>query len=477
MLRYHSFLILILALIGITTGCPPSTPPSQKPLTPVAVKPVYNLVRTFGGSGYDDTFKAILDNSGNLLIAGTFQGDVDLDPGPNEQRFRSQYNDIFFSKFDPNGNLVWVKVLSGPGLSDICYSISVDSLNNLYLTGSFSGTIDLDPGSGSFNVTSKGKEDIFAAKYDTNGKFLSGFAWGGIGNDRGIDIDVDSTGNIYICGYFTGTVDFNPGPPNDIRQSNGGQDLFLSKFAPNGMYIWAQTWGSPDVSDSCNSLALDASNAIFVTGTNNNDLFARKFNSDSNLLKEFAWTFEGDQFGWDIIVDYAGNIIITGGFSAKIGLDQAPQPEIHTSSGGHDIFLLKLSGNLDYIWLKTWGGSGIWDEGHGLSANNAGEIFITGRFEDEIDFDPGSAIDLHKSLGGTDVFMSKFDTSGNFKWAVTWGGTGIWDEGHGLAVAQSGNIFIVGKFMESVNFNTGTSTDIRSSNGDSDVFMSKFVSQ
>jgi hypothetical protein len=106
-----------------------------------------------------------LDSNGNIYTTGYFAGVVDFDPGPGTFYLWSEWGmpDIFISKLDSNGGFVWAKSM-GAGSDDIGHDIAVDSSDNVYTTGHFGGTVDFDPGPGTFNLTSVGGVDIFVSK-------------------------------------------------------------------------------------------------------------------------------------------------------------------------------------------------------------------------------------------------------------------------------------------------------------------------
>ena len=87
----------------------------------------------------------------------------------------------------------------------------MDASGNVYTTGYFQGTVDFDPGAGTFNLTSAGLQDIFISKLDAAGNFVWAKQLGGTLNDVGYSIALDTSGNVYTTGFFRDTVDFDPG--------------------------------------------------------------------------------------------------------------------------------------------------------------------------------------------------------------------------------------------------------------------------
>jgi len=256
--------------------------------------------------------------------------------------------------------------------------------------------------------------------------------WGGIGSDEGFGVAIDGSGNTYITGHFYDTVDFNPGPGVDEHTSNGIENIFLSKFNSNGEFQWARTWG----------------------GTGYNDT------------------------GYGIAVDAGGNAYITGYFDGTADFDPGPGVDEHTAKGLTDIFLTKLDSNGEFQWARTWGGEDFYgDGGHGAAIDGSSCIYIAGSFGGTVDFDPGPGVDEHTSKGGGDIFLSKFDSNGEFLWARTWGGGNIFaDFGNGVTIDGTGNAYVMGGFWGNVDFDPGPGVDKHKSNGAMDLFLSKLDS-
>ena len=90
----------------------------------------------------------------------------------------------------------------GGGSDDWGRSTTVDAAGNGYTTGFFKGTVDFDPGAGTFNITSVGGRDIFITKLDAAGNLVWAKGMGGASDDEGFSIAVDASGNVYTTGYF-----------------------------------------------------------------------------------------------------------------------------------------------------------------------------------------------------------------------------------------------------------------------------------
>jgi hypothetical protein len=178
-----------------------------------------------GGSGI------AVDGAGSVYTTGWFQGTTDFDPGPGTSNLSSADSaDIFVSKLDRDGSLIWVKQMGGTSY-DAGSGIAVDAAGNVYTTGYFGGTADFDPGPDTFNLSSAGGPDIFVSKLNSAGNSVWAKQMGGMNGDAGYGIAVDAAGNVYTTGLFISTADFDSGPGTFNLSSAGGPDIFVSKLS------------------------------------------------------------------------------------------------------------------------------------------------------------------------------------------------------------------------------------------------------
>ena len=450
----------------------------------------YEWAKTFGGTKSDYAYSVTVDASGNIYTTGYFEGTADFDPGSGSDNHTSNGGtDIFVQKMDANGNLLWAKTFGGSDY-DKAYSIAVDANGNVFVTGEFGGTVDFDPGSGTDNHTSNGGADIFVEKLDANGNFLWAKTFGssGYNQDVGNSIAVDANGNVFVTGWFSDTVDFDPGSGTDNHTSNGGADIFVEKLNANGDFQWAKTFGEANY-DRGYGITVDNSGNVYTigsfldtvdfdpgTGTDNHssskfDIFIQKLDATGNYV--WTKTFGGtdDDYGQSVVIDDSGNIYSTGYFGETADFDPGTGTDNHSSNGEADIFVQKLNANGDFQWAKTFGGPEL-DNGLDVAVDANSNVYTVGIFNNTVDFDPGTSTDNHSSNGGYDVFIQKLDANGNFVWANTFG-SGDYDYGKGIAVETTGNIYTAGYFNDAVDFDPGTGTDNHSSNGETDIFVHK----
>lgn len=254
----------------------------------------YVWAKSVGGSGNDYGNSMVIDASGKVMISGGFESTVDFDPGSGTANLTSSgSSDIYILKLDDSGNFIWAKSMGGSGY-EFSNSIAVDTSGNVYTTGLFDGTPDFDPGSGTSTLVVAGPYDIFISKLNSSGNYVWAKGIGGTDNDVGQSIIVDNAGNIYVTGFFSGTVDFDPGTGTSNLASNGSVDIFLLKLLSSGNFAWAKGIG----------------------GTS-------------------------DDLGTSVIVDNFGNVYTTGYFSGKVNFNPVSGASYLSSYGSTDIFLLR----------------------------------------------------------------------------------------------------------------------------------------
>ena len=395
----------------------------------------FTWARRWGAGVFDDGRSIMVDGLGNVYITGSFFDTVDFDPGPGTFNLTSAGSfDVFVSKLDSGGNFTWARRWGGAGGFEEGLGISVDGLGNVYTTGIFEGTVDFDPGPGTFNLTSAGVVDVFVSKLDSSGNFAWARRWGGENYDDGTDIVVDGLGNVYTTGSFFDTVDFDPGPGTFNLTSAGNMDVFVSKLDSSGNFVWARRWGG---------IAFDQ--------------------------------------GWGISVDGLGNIYTTGDFQDTVDFDPGPGTFNLTNADNSDVFVSKLSqacepppppicnGQTATIYVNAQGiivgGPNNGQVYNGiLNGTNGADVIVGTNGKDEI-----------SGGGGNDVICGGGDND------VLAGGAGndrILGEGGNdtLAGGNGSDIFTGGLGADKFNGGGGTdtATDFTPSQGDTKSSLENF---
>jgi len=417
-----------------------------------------------GGNFFDEGHGIAGDASGNYYVTGGFVSSITF--GTTTLTSISDY-DVFVVKYDVTGNVIWAKSAGGSG-ADIGRSIAVDAGGNCYVTGEFrNSSITF----GSTTLTNNGDRDIFVVKYDASGNLVWAKSNGGPNYDLALGIAVDAGGNCYVTGQFQDSITFGT-----TMLTGSWRDMFLAKYDPAGNVAWARGAGGSS-SEVGNGIALDINGNCYLTGvfsstsitfgsitlTNNgagnSDFFVTKYDPSGNVVWAKSSGGSGDEMGNNIAVDASGNCYVTGIFrssSLTVG------PATLTCNGIFDIFAIKYDSLGNAVWAKSAGGSDA-DRGLSIAVDAIGNCYVTGHFySNSITF---GTTTLTKN-GSPDIFVTKYDSSGNVVWAKGAVGSA---SGESIEVDASGNCYVTGYFGNSCTFGSITITV----SSHSDMFIAK----
>ena len=385
--------------------------------------PNFEWAAGFGSVSQDMGKDIVVDSEGYVYTTGTFNFTVDFDPGPGVFELTSDTNSgIFFTKFDPNGGFVWAKMMGG----NYATGIEIDSLGYIYSVGLFDDSAEFDPGPMEYWMYSNGPADIYLTKMDNSGNLIWAKQIGDVGYNWCYSLDLDKDANIYLSASYNSTFDIDPDTTVYYLNATGSRNIFVLKLNSDGQFIWAK--GMPG----------------------------------SGYVTPKSISVGGD-----------GSIATSGFFSGTFDFDPDPLGTLNlTSNGSDDIYVVKLNPSGDLIWAKSIGGSGI-DWCYSVAMDNSGNVFTTGRFQQTVDFDPGPSNYFLTSVGSNDRFTLKLDSSGNFSWVETIGGTGGGD-GYSITTDKNGNVYTTGNFSGFAYLNPGSGGLSLNSNGGSDLFIVKY---
>jgi hypothetical protein len=206
--------------------------------------------------------------SGDIVLAGYFNGIVDLDPGPGvDIHEEGGWHETFIVKLDPNGGFKWAKswTAGGDEFPQSTPAIAIDPDDNIRVTHEFMLLTDLDPGPGIDVRYSSGGTDVFISKFDPDGNYISAITWGGLHDDIVDGMLIDHSNSIWVGGRFGGTVDFDPGPGVDEHTAAPEPyGSYLSRFDLEGDYLGVQIW---DQDWPMHDIACDDFNNVYFGGT------------------------------------------------------------------------------------------------------------------------------------------------------------------------------------------------------------------
>ncbi|MBK9318672.1 MAG: SBBP repeat-containing protein [Bacteroidetes bacterium] len=249
--------------------------------------------------------------------------------------------------------------------------------------------------------------------------------------------------------------------------SLGNADMYLAKFDASNQLVWAKKRGiSQD--EYCNDAAIDSAGNIYSVGLWNTDVYVYK----SNPMGDTVWTrrIAATQFyssAYSVATDAAGNVYVTG---LHYGLTLFPG-----TLGGSDVFVLKYNTNGTLLWSRTFGGTSS-ETGTGIAVDGSGNVYTIGNFRGLVDFNPSTAaVDTFflTSNGSSDIFITKFDSSGTFRWAVHAGGLAS-DLARDIVTDALGNIYVSSVFVNMATYGSTVLTAVSSVS--SDVAISKLDS-
>ncbi len=443
-----------------------------------------------GGSAQEYMFFAsTIDQSSNVFTSGTFQGPCDFDPGPGVFNINNKAADGYISKLDASGNFIWAKQLRSKNICEP-WAMVTDNLSNVFVTGTYVDSLDLDPGIGNFYVNSSG---AFFLKLDQNGNFQWGASFTatcGACASQGYDVGVDALGNSIATGYFTSIVDFDPGPGTYTLDAGPfSSDAYIVKLSPTGSLVWAKQLQSSairstDVDASGNIIVCGEFSAItdfdpalttFTLDASSGATFIAKFDPNGNLIwaKQFGSGPGGTTTCWDLKVSSFGDIYVGGEFQISTDLDPGPAIVTYTTNSNADYFILKLDGTGNYQWGYTSSNVSGYEYIFSLDVDASGDVYMTGCFDSAVDFDPGVGTYTLSSLGSEDVYHFKLDASGNFMWANNLGGGG-YNIGLGINVDAAGSVYTVGYLNGIADFDPSPlSQTILTPVGSEDIFVQK----
>lgn len=446
-------------------------------------------VKKSGGVVDDRANGIALDGSGNVYLTGSFQGTATFG---NTILTSSGNNDVFVAKYDASGNVHRAHNPVGLVQDAVGNSIAVDQSGNIYVTGSFKGTASFG------NTTLIGDEaTIFIAKYSSSGTPLWAQKVNGTYTGGGTSIRFDKLSNVYLLGNFYGTAAFGSTTLNSTTDKNlGGTILFIAKYDTSGKLLWAKKGGEANTTivneyESSggtivgNSMDIDGAGNLYITGnftgtanfgdvvlvnTNHtpsfNDAFVAKYDASGNPL----WAKQIGGQTWErgraLAADNMGGVYVTGDFRGTATFGNGSV----TTKGVQDVFVARYDAFGVLQWVKQLGVSSYAGDNGGVAVDNAGNAYVTGSFNGTAAFD-----NMSLSSSSYDMFVVKYDGSGNVIWAKKAGGTG-YESGMSIALDALGNSYVTGIFTGTTTFGNFSFTNNGESDpfGNYDVFIAKF---
>lgn len=357
----------------------------------------------------------------------------------------------------------WAKALSDTGNLNLPGKIVVDKMGNTTAIGSYKGRLTLSPTN---FILSNGDYDIYLVRYNDIGQVSWVKSLGGIGDDRGVGITIDSSGNVLISGRIAQTVSF--GTQSIIV--NGGGDIFIAKIDSLGNPIWARSYGGFDsnpFSEIANDICTDNLSNIYITGNflgsnvdfgngfsstsagSYSDFFVMKLDSNGTtqwIKRGGSYTggFDFDEGKCITLASDQQSVLAGGFFSGPKFIYQGVDTILNYDIGTTDNFLISLDiNNGSKLFIRSIL-SNSYNYLIGISTDISGNLYITGNCESVSFFSPSTTI----AMGGVyKIFLFKYSSSGSFIWSKGLGNSTFGHSVSDVIVNNLNEIVLVGSFF------------------------------
>ncbi len=366
-------------------------------------------IEQIGTSSSDNSNGVAIDSNGNVYISGATQGSFDgINPGSN---------DAWVSKYDIQGNLLWIKQLGTTG-NDFSRGVTTDSDGNVYISGATLGNLD---------GTNAGSYDAWVAKYDTGGNLLWTKQLGSVGSDHSYGVATDNNGNVYISGSTSESLNgTNAGSP-------GSSDAWVAKYDTGGNLLWTEQLGTSS-SDISQGVATDNDGNIYLCGytfggfdgTNrgSHDAWVAKYDTGGNLLWTEQLGTSSSDISYGVTTDSKGNVYISGATQGNLD---------GINAGGYEAWVAKYDTGGNLLWTEQLGTTGN-DFSRGVTTDSDGNVYISGTTLGNLD---------GTNAGGNDAWVAKYDTQGNLLWTKQLG-TSNSDISFGIAIDNNNSVYLSG---------------------------------
>jgi hypothetical protein len=367
-------------------------------------------------TGWDDGWAISLTADGGAVIAGGFTGNATF--GGTELRSAGGI-DLYVAKLDADGNWQWATSAGGPA-DDEAYGVTVTSTGEIAVAGYVQDTATF----GADTVTSRGGSDLVVAELDADGNWQWAISAGGADYDRARNITSDTSGNLYVTGWYWQNAEI--GPEGTTLTSAGYGDTYVAKLDTDGNWQWATSGGGAFYD---RGLGLDTTDdRILLTGffygdamfgpnqlrsAGDGDIYVAELDANGN----WQWAVRAGSFDYDeaYAAKYTPDGAIAvygsiGGATAEFGSLTA------TSAGSDDIFAAKLDATGNWQWVLRAGGPNR-DEGYAMTVDAEGDLLVTGTFRDQVRF---GDIDVVAGSGSA-IFTARVSPDGVWRWVGTAG--------------------------------------------------------
>jgi len=443
--------------------------PSREPSRPLVIDPV--ISSTFlGGNGDDFPYAFAVDATGYAYIAGTTLSTEFLATPGAFQTAHAPLEDAFVAKLSPNGDAVVYATYLGGGDTDEAFGVAVDASGDVFVTG-YTWSGDFPTTAGAFDTALDGWVDVFVTRLNASGdRLVYSTLIGGGDSEMGRAIAVEPGGYAYVTGFTisTGATAFPTTPGAYDRTQNGGFDVFVAKFLPNGTALVFSTLIGGQFDEEGRAIALDTNGNAYVAGDTESLMFpVHPSGFDTvhlGLTEAFVvkvnrlgasldgGTFlggDGDETAFSITLATDGTVYLAGATESP-DFPLTPTAVDSNLEDRVDGFVAKLDPTLGRLLYSTLLGGDWTDSARGVAVDAAGNAYVVGAtLSVNFPTTPGA---FDRRLNDTctfawecqDAFLVRLNMSGEMPFASYLGGTLGPDFAMGVAVAPDGSVLVVG---------------------------------
>jgi hypothetical protein len=460
-------------------------------------------VSSITGTGSESPVNILLDQSDNRYIIGYYNSSITIYHSNNsvfKTLNNSGNNDIFIAKYNTDGSGQWVSQISGTG-DDRPADIKIDKLNNIYISGYYNSSITIYHSNNNVfkTLSNSGNYDLFIAKYNNSGtaqwvskisgegderpinsvyNYYLGF---GTNMDVPVNIELDSSNNVYVSGYYYSTpltvYNSNNSVFNTLDNS-GYNDIFIVKYDSNGFAKWSTRIGGGGIESPVN-LLVDNKNNVYINGNfyfstplifyhSNNSIFTTLTTTDSTQIFVSKYNTDGScqwvtRIGGNnvsrpvnMVVDLSYNVYISGHYNSSTFTIYSSDNSISKTfdvSGGYDIFVAKYNSSGILQWgIRVGGTDNDFPTNILVDKQNNLYLYNFSTYPSSIIFynADSSIFNTYYNIGGNtgryDVFLAKYNTSGFGIWSTRISGN--YEDGPvNMVLDSNSNIYVSGNYV------------------------------
>ena len=489
------------------TGVPPGTyrilglaNDGAHPVVTAAASGLVHLVEVAfatqeGGANFEEGRAIATFPDASAVVTGRFSGSALFGEWPLLVSLNSAGDDdIFLSRYHPDGSLAWAKRMGSSSSGDWGNAIATFADGSCVVCGYFHGQAAFDEGPLSNGLISAGLNDAFLARYNADGSLAWARRAGGIFNDQAYGVATFPDGSCVVTGSFAAQATFGEGIASTTLTATGSllsADVFVARYDRDGTLLWARQCGGAAGDDSGRSIGAGPDGACVVTGSflgtasfgpvgnqvvlhslGGLDVFVASYRADGSLGWAHRAGGAADDEARGIAVFPDGSSVVTGSCVGVSTFGEWANPTTQNAIGARDLFVARYLPDGALAWARRAGGVGN-DEGTGIAARADGRCLVTGYFHDLASFGEGPSLTNLIAAGWQDVFVACYEPDGSVAWAQPAGGPS-YDQANGIACYLDGSFAVTGVFLGNATFGVGNAGVTLLTAGWGDVFVARF---